>query len=139
MAEKPLGNPMLNAGLTQEELSERGRKAGIASGEARRLRRTQADILRQILVLDYTDPERRKLLMQLGLSGSFADAINLSVLEKAAKGDVEAARYMRDTIGEKPREDMQVSVLDKPVEQLNMSELTDEELNAIVAHKVNQE
>ena len=34
---------------------------------------------------------------------------------------------------------MQVSVLDKPVEQLNMSELTDEELNAIVAHKVNQE
>ena len=139
MAEKPLGNPMLNAGLTQEELSERGRKAGIASGEARRLRRTQADILRQILVLDYTDPERRKLLMQLGLTGSFADAINLSVLEKAAKGDVEAARYMRDTIGEKPREDMQVSVLDKPVEQLNMSELTDEELNAIVAHKVNQE
>ena len=139
MAEKPLGNPMLNAGLTQEELSERGRKAGIASGEARRLRRTQADILRQILVLDYTDPERRKLLMQLGLTGSFADAINLSVLEKAAKGDVEAARYMRDTIGEKPREDMQVSVLDTPVEQLNMSELTDEELNAIVAHKVNQE
>lgn len=128
-----------NSSLTPEERKDKASRAGKASGEARRLRRTQADILRQILVLDYTDPERRKLLMQLGLSGSFADAINLSVLEKAAKGDVEAARYMRDTIGEKPREDMQVSVLDKPVEQLNMSELTDEELNAIVAHKVNQE
>ena len=129
----------INSSLTPEERKDKASRAGKASGEARRLRRTQADILRQILVLDYTDPERRKLLMQLGLSGSFADAINLSVLEKAAKGDVEAARYMRDTIGEKPREDMQVSVLDKPVEQLNMSELTDEELNAIVAHKVNQE
>lgn len=128
-----------NSSLTPEERKDKASRAGKASGEARRLKRTQADILRQILVLDYTDPERRKLLMQLGLSGSFADAINLSVLEKAAKGDVEAARYMRDTIGEKPREDMQVSVLDKPVEQLNMSELTDEELNAIVAHKVNQE
>lgn len=128
-----------NSSLTPEERKDKASRAGKASGEARRLRRTQADILRQILVLDYTDPERRKLLMQLGLSGSFADAINLSVLEKAAKGDVEAARYMRDTIGEKPREDMQVSVLDKPVDQLNMSELTDEELNAIVAHKVNQE
>lgn len=128
-----------NASLTPEERKQSASRAGKASGEARRLKRTQADILRQILVLDYTDSERRKLLMQLGLSGSFADAINLSVLEKAAKGDVEAARYMRDTIGEKPREDMQVSVLDKPVEQLNMSELTDEELNAIVAHKVNQE
>ena len=129
----------INSSLTPEERKDKASRAGKASGEARRLRRTQADILRQILVLEYTDPERRKLLMQLGLSGSFADAINLSVLEKAAKGDVEAARYMRDTIGEKPREDMQVSVLDKPVEQLNMSELTDEELNAIVAHKVNQE
>ena len=129
----------INSSLTPEERKDKASRAGKASGEARRLRRTQADILRQILVLEYTDPERRKLLMQLGLSGNFADAINLSVLEKAAKGDVEAARYMRDTIGEKPREDMQVSVLDKPVEQLNMSELTDEELNAIVAHKVNQE
>ena len=126
-----------NSSLTPEERKDKASRAGKASGEARRLKRTQADILRQILVLDYTDPERRQLLIQLGLSGSFADAINLSVLEKAAKGDVEAARYMRDTIGEKPREDMQVSVLDKPVEQLNMSELTDEELNAIAAHKAN--
>lgn len=126
-----------NSSLTPEERKDKASRAGKASGEARRLKRTQADILRQILVLDYTDPERRKLLMQLGLSGNFADAINLSVLEKAAKGDVEAARYMRDTIGEKPREDMQVSVLDKPVEQLDLSTLSDDELNAIVAHKVN--
>ena len=126
-----------NASLTPEERKQSASRAGKASGEARRLKRTQADILRQILVLDYTDPERRKLLMQLGLSGNFADAINLSVLEKAAKGDVEAARYMRDTIGEKPREDMQVSVLDKPVEQLDLSTLSDDELNAIVAHKTN--
>lgn len=124
-----------NASLTPEQRREQTSRAGKASGEARRLKRTQADILRQILVLDYTDPERRELLMKLGLTGNFADAINLSVVEKAARGDVEAARYMRDTIGEKPRDDMQVSVLDKPVEQLNLSELTDEELNAIVEHK----
>jgi hypothetical protein len=34
---------------------------------------------------------------------------------------------------------MQVSVLDKPVEQLDLSTLSDDELNAIVAHKTEHE
>ena len=128
-----------NSSLTPEERKDKASRAGKATGEPRRLKRTQADILRQILVLDYTDPERRKLLMQLGLSGNFADAINLSVLEKAAKGDVEAARYMRDTIGEKPRDGLEIGNLDgQPLSTIDLSSMTDDQLRALIAARETQ-
>lgn len=41
-----------NTDLTPKELSERGRKAGIASGKARRERKTLADVLRAELDKD---------------------------------------------------------------------------------------
>jgi hypothetical protein len=132
------GTPNLipNSQRTPEELHDMTVKGGIASGKARRLKKTQAEILRQVLALDYTDAQRRELLRGLGLEGNFADAINLSVAEKAAKGDVESARYVRDTIGEKPREGVELrDMRDKPVSELDMSQLTDAQLLEIAEYK----
>ena len=123
-----------NARKTQEERVECAKNAGLASGRARRLRRTQADILRQILALPAQDPARRELLIKMGLEGNIADSINISVAEKAERGDVEAARYVRDTIGEKPREGLELGNLDdKPLKSIDLSKLSDEQLAAMAA------
>ena len=107
---------------------------GKRSVEVRRLKRTQADILRQILALEERDPRRRELLISMGLDGSVADSINIAVTDKAKTGDVEAARYIRDTIGEKPREGLELGNLDdKPLASVDLSKLSDEQLKAMAA------
>lgn len=107
---------------------------GKRSVEVRRLKRTQADILRQILALEERDPKRRELLISMGLDGNVADSINIAVTDKAKAGDVEAARYVRDTIGEKPREGLELGNLDdKPLASVDLSKLSDEQLKAMAA------
>lgn len=84
---KPLGSGM----LTKEEEKAIRVAGGKRSGEVRRLKRTQADILRQILALEERDPKRRELLISMGLDGNVAASINIAVTDKAKAGDVEAA------------------------------------------------
>ena len=91
-----------------------------------------------ILALDLPAKDRdRALLEQLGLDPSYGNAINLSVIRKAqATGDVDAARYVRDTIGEKPREALEIGNLDdKPLASVDLSRLSDEQLRALVAQR----
>lgn len=127
---KPLGSGQLSK---EDERAIRS-AGGKRSGEVRRLKRTQADILRQILALEERDPERRELLISMGLDGNVADSINIAVTDKAKAGDVEAARYVRDTIGEKPREGLELGNLDdKPLETVDLSKLSDEQLKAMAA------
>ena len=54
--------------------------------------------------------------------------------DKAKTGDVEATRYIRDTIGEKPREGLELGNLDdKPLASVDLSKLSDEQLKAMAA------
>ena len=62
-----------------------GRKGGIASGEARRRRKT----LKEELLL---------LLEQ----GDMQEKISLALIQKAMGGDTKAFEVLRDTVGEKP-------------------------------------
>lgn len=124
---------------SKEEAREQGRVGGQASGRARRLKRTQADILRQILALEETDEKRRELLKALGLEGNFADSINYTASIKARDGDVEAMRYVRDTIGEKPREGLELGNLDdRPLATIDLSKMSDEQLQAMAAARNSQ-
>lgn len=70
---------------TTEEAREIGRKGGIASGEARRRRKT----LKEELLL---------LLEQ----GDMQEKISLALIQKAMNGDTKAFEVLRDTVGEKP-------------------------------------
>lgn len=127
---KPLGSGK----LTPEEERAMRVAGGKRSQEVLRLKRTQADILRQILALEERDPERRELLISMGLDGNVADSINIAVTDKAKAGDVEATRYIRDTIGEKPREGLELGNLDdKPLASVDLSKLSDEQLKAMAA------
>ena len=64
----------------------------------------------------------------------------MAVSGKAAAGDVEATRYLRDTAGEKPREGLELGNLDdKPLASLDMSKLTDEQLRIIAARRAEKD
>lgn len=78
---------------SKEEARERGRKGGIASGEARRERATL-----------------REQLLALLSKGNFQEEITLAILEKAKNGDTKAFEIIRDTIGEKPVEKLEAEV-----------------------------
>ena len=57
-----------------------------------------------------------------------SDALMLAQFVKACKGDTEAARYVRDTAGERPADQVNISTGDKPIDGEMVQSLTDEEL-----------
>jgi len=122
--------------FTREEREAMGRKGGIVSGETRRKQKTFRESIKAILALQTPDPEKQAQLRELGIDDTILNAINMAVSGKAAAGDVEAARYLRDTAGEKPREGLELGNLDdKPLASLDMSKLTDEQLRIIAARR----
>ena len=126
-------NPLMDwqSELTPEQRRENARRAGIASAASAKKRRLQRDILNQMLTLQCDDEQAAAALQALGLDPTFANAANLSVLRRAVHGDVECLRYIRDTIGEKPTEAFQLGVSNTPVKALDMTKLSDAELEAL--------
>ena len=66
---------------------EEAKKGGIASGKARRARRT----LKEELLLMLSDPEVQEKL-------------SAAIMKKGMDGDIRAFEVIRDTIGEKPKD-----------------------------------
>lgn len=119
---------------------ESGRKGGLASGVTKQRRKLIRETINEIMPLEVSDQELREALQAAGLAPSYENAMVYSALRRAAKGDIEAARFIRDTRGEKPAESLAITpILDQPVSSWDMSKLTDEELMAIAAMAEEQE
>jgi hypothetical protein len=133
----PKGNPanlVQNAPegrFTPEQRRAWAVKAGTARGEQLKRQKTLRELYRSAMALDVQDPETAEQLESLGLKPTYANAIVLSSLLKAGRGDIEAARFVRDTIGEKPTETMNLGVSNTPVKALDMTKLSDAELEAL--------
>ena len=107
---------------------------GKASQAKQKRRKTQAEIIRQIMDLKLTPEEGAEKLEQLGLDPTWATDANVAVMQKARKGDVESLRYLRDTIGEKPRDGLEIGNLDdKPLASVDLSQMSDDQLKAMIA------
>lgn len=119
-----------------EEAVTAGRKGGLASAEARRRKKSFRETLKMLLECDIPEKRKAEALEKMGLAPTYMNQINIASVKKAAKGDLEAARFIRDTIGERPREGLEIGNLDdKPLTYTDMSRLTDEQLRAIVAQE----
>lgn len=63
-----------------------------------------------------------KRLKEIGFDTTYLDAIMYSALKKAMEGDIKAIEFIRDTIGEKPKDNIVVdkanSQFDDILEQL---------------------
>lgn len=97
---------------TKAEQKEIATMGGIASGKARKEKKMLRDTLNDLLKMPLRDgvPDNlEKIASIAGLKGkniTMQETIMLAMLQKAAKGDVKAAEYIRDTIGQKPGMDM---------------------------------
>lgn len=90
---------------SREEAAENGRKGGIESGKTRRLQ----GAIRKALEAKATSAELNELFDEFGVdknSRDYATAIGCVVIQKAVKGDLSAMSFIRDTIGEKPKEEI---------------------------------
>lgn len=119
---------------SEEKQREIRSMGGKASQAKQRRRKTQAEIIRQIMELKLTPEEGADKLEALGLDPTWATDANVAVMQKARKGDVESLRYLRDTIGEKPRDGLEIGNLDgQPLSTIDLSTLSDEQLRAMIA------
>ena len=78
--------------LTEEEQRKIARMGGIASGESRRKRKTL----------------KEELLLLLS-EGDTQEKISLSLIKQALEGNTKAFEIIRDTVGEKPKEEIEVT------------------------------
>ena len=120
--------------LTSEELRERAKKGGIASGKARREKKAMKDTLAMLLSMPLKDgavadiEDVQSLASVNGKNITVQEAIMLKQIQKAMKGDTRAAEYIRDTSGNKLKEYVEIGG------QINnpMAGLTTEELKKLV-------
>lgn len=99
---------------TTSEQREIAKAGGVASGEARRKRKS----LREEL----------ELLLE---NGDTQESVAVALIEKAIKGDVKAFEVLRDTIGEKP-----VDKVETKQTVVDMSKFTTEEIKAMLDDEV---
>lgn len=101
---------------SKDEARERGQKGGIASGKARRekkLMRETLDVLLSMPIKNgkFADVDSiRNFAAIKGKNISVQEAILIAQIQKAMKGDTKAAEYVRDTIGQKPSDNVNMSM-----------------------------
>jgi len=107
---------------SREEAAQNGRKGGIASGAVRRERRTMREMLKKMLATQipksspyYQKVSQQKLGLGLMEEPTVADLPLMGLINKAAKGSAVAFAVLRDTIGEKPQDEVGVTVNAPPV------------------------
>ena len=101
---------------TEDEQREIARKGGIESGKARRRKRTMKEAAQIILKAPVND-EQAKLLKKYGI----AEQDCTKAVQMAADGDLKAAEFVRDILGENP----QYKIYEKRLEYL----IADKEAN----------
>lgn len=91
-------------GKQQVEIARRG---GIASGEARRRKKTMKDTVKMMLDMQVSGglKELRAKFAAMGISEedfTYQTAVIVGVMNQAMKGNTKAAAFLRDTVGENP-------------------------------------
>lgn len=92
---------------TGEQQVEIARRGGIASGEARRRKKTMKETAKMLLDMEIPDAakELKAKLKVMGISEedfTYQSAVMVGILNQAMKGNTKAAAFLRDTVGENP-------------------------------------
>lgn len=112
---------------TTSEARNRGKKGGIKSGKARKERKAMKETAEMILGLTLKDgtvtdlEDIQSMAAAKGKNITVQDAIILKQAQKALKGDIRAAEFIRDTSGNRPTNEqrMDVAVDNGFIEALN--------------------
>ena len=110
--------------MTTKELQEAGRKGGIKSGETKKKKKAMKETLELLLSM----PLKNKKIVEPEQIKSFADlngknidiqtAILIAQIQKALKGSVASAEFLRDTAGQRPED---IINLNTDAEDMNLN------------------
>ena len=113
--------------MTPERRAECGRKGGLAKREATRKRKEMRETLDILLNMPmkkgkvYTAEDVKCFADLKGKNITINQAVMVCLIQKALKGDLSAIAMVRDTVGEKPAE--KVEVTKNPFDELAADEL----------------
>ena len=101
---------------SEDEARRKGRAGGIASGKARREKKMMRETLDMLLSMPMKNGKSidveniRSFAAIKGKNISVQEAILIAQVQKAMKGDTRAAEYVRDTIGQKPTDSVDMNM-----------------------------
>ena len=125
--------------LPREQYIENCRKGGIASQESRRRKKRMAELANVILELSLQDGnDIKQALEESGFEdeATIAAGILFAQAKKAMNGDTDAARFVRDTSGQRPADGLLVGTIEeRPFDTIDLVSLSDEELRRLAAAK----
>jgi phage FluMu protein gp41 len=117
---------------TPEQRHAAAQKGAAASVEARRRKKRLQDAAKWLLMQDdvISNKDVQAKLKALGIEDATnAEALMLIALRKAASGNVEAMKFVRDTGGEAPKNQVELSGdLDRPVATMDLRNMSEEDL-----------
>lgn len=119
MARKQDENLIPNSARTPSERRANAIKAGIASGKARRQKKTVAEYLRKWADGEVSE-KNKKALEALGLSEEATNRTLLVVplIQKASKGDTKALQMALELLGEDKKKELEIKKLRREIELL---------------------
>ena len=97
---------------TSEEARERGRKGGKASAKKRQQNKTFKEIISKFLDWQVSDERLKQQMIDFGFADKEVSNKSCAVFalwKEAIKGNTKAFELLRDTIGEKPQEKVNIS------------------------------
>ena len=119
MARKQDENLVPNSARTPSERRANATKAGIASGKARRQKKTVAEYLRKWADGEVSE-KNKKALEALGLSEEATNRTLLVVplIKKASSGDTKALQMALELLGEDKKKELEIKKLRREIELL---------------------
>lgn len=117
-----------------KQAREAGAKGGIASGVARRRKRSLREAAELYMAMEPTDNRVWNALSMAGIDPEDIDnqmAVVVALSQKAMTGDTSAARVLIDLLGE----DTKNKDSETYVSELDMNSLSDEQLKAMVVQE----
>lgn len=108
---------------SRKKAAQNGRKGGIASGAARRKKKTMKEIALALGTQDAPPAVVAKLIqvgmLDAGESCSMDEALMLAQYGKALSGNTKAAQFVRDTSGQKPVDQVELSDISQAQHKLD--------------------
>ena len=96
--------------MTKEELQEAGKKGGVKSGKTRAAKKQMKDTFETILSMSLhkgavVNIDQIKNIADIkGKNITVQDAILIAQVQKALKGSIASAEFIRDTVGQRPED-----------------------------------
>ena len=117
--------------LTEEQQREIAKKGAMKSVEVRKEKKLMKEALKELLKLPIKNSDIKAELEELGLEKSEMNnqtALIVSAYKSGLEGNIKAIEFIRDTIGEKPKEEIKVNTNNETFDSI-LSQLGGKGLN----------